>query len=86
MNILRYARLKNSWGFTEMADEIIKVLCEIKDKMPGEYGYDVKALVDHLREKKHRDDQPVVDIRSLKRNSKSAKRDLETPSPLQQSP
>ena len=69
-----------------MADEIIKELWIIKDKMAGEYGYDVKALVDDLRKKKHREDQPVVDLRSLKRNSKSAKRDLGTLSPLDQSP
>jgi hypothetical protein len=69
-----------------MADEIIKELWAIKDKMAGEYGYDVKALVDDLRKKKHREDQSIVDLRSLKRKSKSGKEELGTPSPLQQSP
>jgi hypothetical protein len=69
-----------------MADEIIKELWAIKDKMAGEYGYDVKALVDDLRKKKHREDQSIVDLRSLKRKSKSEKEELGTPSPLQQSP
>ena len=82
MNILRYAHLKNSWGVLEMADEIIKELWGIKDKMAGEYGYDVKALVDHLRKKKHREDQPVVDLRSSRLNSKSEKKEMGTPSPL----
>ena len=74
MNILRYAHLKNSWGYTEMADEIIKELWAIKDKMAGEYGYDVKALADDLRKKTHRADQPVIDLRSLRRDAKSGKK------------
>ena len=68
-----------------MADEIIRELWAIKDKMADEYGYDVKDLVDDLRKKKHREDQSIVDLRSLRRNSKSGKKALETPSPLQQS-
>jgi hypothetical protein len=63
-----------------MADEIIKELRVIKDKMAGEYGYDVKALVDHLRKKKHREDQPVVDLRSLKQNARSGKKESGTSS------
>lgn len=86
MNILRYAHLKNSWGYTEMADEIIKELWAIKDKMAGEYGYDVKALADDLRKKTHRADQPVIDLRSLRRNSKSGKKRMGNSSTLQQCP
>jgi hypothetical protein len=63
-----------------MADEIIKELWTIKDKMAGEYGYDVKALVDHLRTKKHREDQLVVDLRSLKENAKLGKKKVGTSS------
>ena len=66
-----------------MADEIIKELWTIKDKMAGEYGYDVKALVDHLRTKKHREDQLVIDLRSLKQIAKSDKKEVRTSSPPQ---
>jgi hypothetical protein len=69
-----------------MADEIIKELWAIEDKMAGEYGYDVKALADGLHKKRHRADRSVVDLRSLKRNSKSNKKDLGPPSSLYQSP
>jgi hypothetical protein len=69
----------------EMADEIIKELWIIKDKIAGEYGYDVKALVDHLRTKKHREDQLVVDLRSLKQTAKSVKEEVGTSSPPQHS-
>jgi hypothetical protein len=69
----------------EMADEIIKELWIIKDKIAGEYGYDVKALVDHLRTKKHREDQLVADLRSLKQTAKSVKEEVGTSSPPQHS-
>lgn len=48
-----------------MADEIIRELWEIKDAIANEYGCDVKALVAHLRAKKHEDDKQVVDLRSI---------------------
>ena len=70
----------------ELADEIIKELWGIKDKMAGEYGYDVKALVDDLRTKKHREDQIVVDLRSLKENAKLGKKEVGTSSLPQHSP
>jgi len=50
----------------KMADQIIKELWKIKDDIAKEYGYDVKALVVHLRAKKHEGDQQVVDLRSMK--------------------
>ena len=86
MNILKYAHRKNSWGSTEMADEVIKELWAIKDEMAGEYGYDLNALVDALRKKKHREDQRILDLRSLRRNSKSGTKGMGTPTPLKQSP
>lgn len=52
-----------------MADEIIKELWKIKDAIANEYGCDVKALVAHLRAKKHEGDTQVVDLRSMKRTA-----------------
>jgi len=49
-----------------MADEIVKELWKIKDDMASEYGYDVKALVAHLRGKKHAG-HDRVDLRSVKK-------------------
>jgi hypothetical protein len=63
-----------------MADEIIKELWAIKDKMAGESGFDAKALVDHLRTKKHPADQVVVDLRSLRQNARSGKKEVGTSS------
>jgi len=53
-----------------MADEIIEELWRIKDSIANEYGYDVKALVAHLRAKKHVEDQQVIDLRSMKKITK----------------
>jgi hypothetical protein len=50
----------------KMADEIIKELWKIKDGIANEYGYDVKALVDYLKTKKHEVDYQVVDLRAIK--------------------
>ena len=69
MNILKYAHLKNSWGYMKMADEIIKDLWKIKDGIANEYGCDVKALVAHLRAKKYEGDRQVVDLRSMKKTA-----------------
>ena len=52
-----------------MADEIIKELWKIKDAIANEYGYDVRALVAHLRAKKHEDDKQAVDLRSIKQRA-----------------
>ena len=69
MNILKYAHRKNSWGYMKMADEIIKELWKIKDGIANEYGCDVKALVAHLRAKKHEGDRQVVDLRYMKKTA-----------------
>jgi hypothetical protein len=53
-----------------MADEIIKELWEVKDAIADEYGCDVRALVAHLRTKKHEEDGQVVDLRSIKQTAK----------------
>ena len=66
MDILKYAHLKNSWGYMKMADEIIKELWKIKDGIANEYGYDVKALAAYLRAKKHNEKQHVVDLRAMR--------------------
>jgi hypothetical protein len=50
----------------KMADEIIKELWKIKDGIANEYGYDVKALVDYLKTKKHEVDYQVVNLRKIK--------------------
>ena len=68
MDILKYVRLKNSWGYMKMADEIVKELWKIKDDMASEYGCDIKALVDHLRGKKHAGHERV-DLRSMKKSA-----------------
>jgi hypothetical protein len=68
-----------------MADEIIKELWAIKAKMAGECCYDLNALVGGLRNKTHRADQSFIDLRSLKRNSKSEKKGLRNSSTLQPS-
>ncbi|MEW6262924.1 MAG: hypothetical protein AB1641_07580 [Thermodesulfobacteriota bacterium] len=50
-----------------MADEIIKELWKIKDTIANEHGYDIKALVAHLRTKKHEEYKRVIDLRSMKK-------------------
>ena len=52
----------------KMADEIIKELWKIKDDMASEYDYEVRALVAHLRDKKHEGDERV-DLRSMKKSA-----------------
>lgn len=49
-----------------MTNEIIRELWGVKDKMADEYGWDVRALVAHLRTKKHVGNQHVVDLRTMK--------------------
>jgi hypothetical protein len=53
-----------------MADEIIKELWEVKDAIAQEHGWDINALVTHLREKRHKEDEKVVDLRSIKQTAK----------------
>jgi hypothetical protein len=53
----------------KMADEIIKELWKIKDSIANKYGYDVKALVAHLRAKEHRGEEPVVNLRYIKQTA-----------------
>ncbi len=52
-----------------MADEIIKELWQIKDAISNEHGCDVKALVAHLRAKKHEGEQQVVNLRHMKQTA-----------------
>jgi hypothetical protein len=47
-----------------MADEIIEELWKIKDDIARECGYDVKALVARLEDKKYGKDRQVVDLSS----------------------
>jgi hypothetical protein len=65
MAILRFAHLKNLWGYMEMADEIIEELWKIKDGIAEEYGFDVKALVAHLRSRKRGEGQQTFDLRGM---------------------
>lgn len=50
----------------EMPDEIIEELWKIKDTIAEEYACDVKALVAHLRKRKHGPGQQPVDLRGMK--------------------
>jgi hypothetical protein len=49
-----------------MTDEIIEELWKIKDAIAEEYGCDVKALVAHLRKRKHGQGQQPIDLRGMK--------------------
>ena len=52
-----------------MVDEIIRELWEIKDGIAREHGYDVDALVAHLRAKQRPEAQRVVDLHTLRKNA-----------------
>ncbi|MCK4340359.1 MAG: hypothetical protein KAY37_01380 [Phycisphaerae bacterium] len=52
-----------------MADEIIKELWEVKDSIAREHGYDVDALVAHLRAKQRPEAQRIVDLHALRKNA-----------------
>lgn len=52
-----------------MADEIIKELWNIKDAISNEHGCDVKALVAHLKAKKHEREQQVVNLRHMRKTA-----------------
>ena len=64
MIILKFAHLKNLWGYLKMTDEIIKELWKIKDGIAKEYNCDVKAFVNYLRTKRREGDPKVVDLRT----------------------
>ena len=49
-----------------MSDVIIKELWQIKDNIAREHGYDIEALVAHLRTRKRPEGQQVVDLRIMK--------------------
>ena len=49
-----------------MADEITEELWKIKDSITEEYAGDARALVAHLRTRKHRGDEQTVDLRGAK--------------------
>ena len=66
MAILRFAHLRNLWGYVEMADEIIEELWRIKDSIAAEHGFDVKALVGRLRKIRHPDGQTPIDLRGMR--------------------
>ena len=54
-----------------MADEIIKELWQIKDTIASEHGYEIEALVAHLRARKHLEDH-LVDLKSMKKTPNNA--------------
>ena len=47
-----------------MADEIIRELWQIKDAIAREHGYEMDALVTHLRDAECRSDRAVVDLQA----------------------
>jgi hypothetical protein len=52
-----------------MADEIIRELWQIKDDIAREYGYDLDALVAHLRSCESRSGRTIVDLESAKKRA-----------------
>jgi len=50
-----------------MPDEVIKELWEIKDSIARQHGYDLEALVAHLRARKTPEGERVVDLRAMRR-------------------
>ncbi|MFH1114614.1 MAG: hypothetical protein V1792_11895 [Pseudomonadota bacterium] len=69
MDIPKYVHHEHSWEYMKMADEIIEELWRIKDDMANECGYDVKAFVVRLKDKKHVNERPVVDLRSIRQTA-----------------
>ena len=49
-----------------MPDELIEDLCRIKDSIAREHGYDVAALVAHLRTRERMKGRRVVDLRAAR--------------------
>lgn len=56
-----------------MADEIIEELWKIKDGIAREYGYNVDALVAHIKTKGLSARQKSVDLRSEKTDGQNRK-------------
>ena len=50
-----------------MPDAIIKELWKAKDDIAREHGYNVDALIAHLRECQEADERKVVDLSAKKR-------------------
>lgn len=73
MHAQRFALHKNLWGWTKMADEIIEELWKIKDGIAREYGYNVDALVAHLKTKGRSAGQKAVDLRTKKTSGQKGK-------------
>ena len=69
MDIPKYVHPENSWEYMKMADEIIEEFWKIKDDIAHECGYDVKALVARLKDKKHVGERPVVDLRAIRQTA-----------------
>ena len=55
-----------------MSDKIIQELWQIKDAIANEHGYDIDALVEHLRSMKHKQNHRVVNLRSMKKKPNQA--------------
>lgn len=49
-----------------MPDELIEDLWRIKDNIAREHGYDVDALVAHLRTRERMESRRVVDLRAAR--------------------
>ena len=49
-----------------MPDVIIEELWKVKDTIAEEHGCDVKALVAHLKKRKHKEGQQPIDLRGMK--------------------
>ena len=69
MSVPRYARHRNLWEYTKMADEIIKELWEIKDRIAREHDYNLEALFAHLRTAKHTKGRQVVDLAAMRKTA-----------------
>lgn len=57
-----------------MADEIIEELWKIKDGIAQEYGFNLDALVAHLKAQELSSGQKVVNLRAKKTVTQSRKR------------
>ena len=49
-----------------MPDEIIEELWRIKDSIARGHGYDIEALVAHLRSRERTEGRRVVDLRAIR--------------------
>lgn len=50
-----------------MSDQIIRELWDIKDRIAEEHGYDVEALVLHLRRRACFDARETVDLSAMRK-------------------